>query len=188
MSLPASLGPLTRSRAWVLVGDHYQLPPLVTNSEAAERGYGESLFRRLCEAHPQVRHALLTHTHTHAHTYTYTHTHTHTHTRTHIHTHTHVTTSVSHVIEERFWGQRGVCKGARVCVCVCVVLQAVVTLRRQYRMAAPIMSLSNTLIYSGALQCGSESVATQQLTLPCWETLQSVIGPEHTWVLQVSRS
>lgn len=41
------------------VGDHYQLPPLVQSAAAAQGGLGESLFRRLCEAHPQVRCLLL---------------------------------------------------------------------------------------------------------------------------------
>ena len=36
------------------VGDHYQLPPLVTNPAAEAGGLGRSLFRILCEAHPQV--------------------------------------------------------------------------------------------------------------------------------------
>jgi hypothetical protein len=38
---------------FVLVGDHYQLPPLVLNAEAKELGMGVSLFKRLSEAHPQ---------------------------------------------------------------------------------------------------------------------------------------
>lgn len=42
------------ARAFVLVGDHNQLPPLVTSSEAREAGFAESLFQRLSEAHPQV--------------------------------------------------------------------------------------------------------------------------------------
>ena len=42
-------------RAFTLVGDHYQLPPLVTSKAAEEGGLGVSLFKRLCEAHPQVR-------------------------------------------------------------------------------------------------------------------------------------
>jgi DNA replication ATP-dependent helicase Dna2 len=37
------------------VGDHYQLSPLVVSPRAAEGGLGTSLFRRLCEAQPQVR-------------------------------------------------------------------------------------------------------------------------------------
>jgi superfamily I DNA and/or RNA helicase len=36
------------------VGDHYQLPPLVANPAAEAGGLGRSLFRILCEAHPQV--------------------------------------------------------------------------------------------------------------------------------------
>jgi len=38
----------------VLVGDHYQLPPLVRNREARKGGLDISLFRRLSEAHPHA--------------------------------------------------------------------------------------------------------------------------------------
>ena len=41
-------------RAFTLVGDHHQLPPLVTSRAAEEGGLGISLFKRLCDAHPQV--------------------------------------------------------------------------------------------------------------------------------------
>ena len=54
VSLPAVLGPLTLARSFLLVGDHYQLPPLVTSRQAAQSGLGTSLFRRLSEAAPQV--------------------------------------------------------------------------------------------------------------------------------------
>ena len=46
-------------RAFTLVGDHYQLPPLVTSRAAEEGGLGISLFKRLCDAHPQVYIVLL---------------------------------------------------------------------------------------------------------------------------------
>lgn len=52
ISTPAVLAPLLKARSFVLVGDHYQLSPLVTSPEAAAQGYGVSLFRRLSEAHP----------------------------------------------------------------------------------------------------------------------------------------
>lgn len=39
---------------FILVGDHYQLPPLVRNPEAREGGLDISLFKLLCEAHPQA--------------------------------------------------------------------------------------------------------------------------------------
>ena len=54
ISVPAVLGPLMLARAFLLVGDHYQLSPLVTSAEAQRQGFGTSLFRRLSEAHPQV--------------------------------------------------------------------------------------------------------------------------------------
>ncbi|KAF3447603.1 hypothetical protein FNV43_RR12790 [Rhamnella rubrinervis] len=53
-TLPVSLGPLMFASTFVLVGDHYQLPPLVQSTEARENGMGVSLFRRLSEAHPQA--------------------------------------------------------------------------------------------------------------------------------------
>ncbi|GAU13084.1 hypothetical protein TSUD_173840 [Trifolium subterraneum] len=57
-TLPVSLGPLRFASTFVLVGDHYQLPPLVHSTEARENGMGMSLFCRLSEAHPQAISAL----------------------------------------------------------------------------------------------------------------------------------
>ncbi|KAK3035488.1 hypothetical protein RJ639_034458 [Escallonia herrerae] len=57
-TLPVSLGPLMFASKFVLVGDHYQLPPLVQSTEARENGMGVSLFCRLSEAHPQAISAL----------------------------------------------------------------------------------------------------------------------------------
>ncbi|EXB70693.1 DNA2-like helicase [Morus notabilis] len=57
-TLPVSLGPLMFASKFVLVGDHYQLPPLVQSVEARENGLGVSLFRRLSESHPQAISAL----------------------------------------------------------------------------------------------------------------------------------
>ncbi len=48
------IGPLRCGRRFVLVGDHHQLPPLVRNRDAADAGFDVSLFKRLCEAHPQA--------------------------------------------------------------------------------------------------------------------------------------
>ncbi|MED6209254.1 hypothetical protein PIB30_053003 [Stylosanthes scabra] len=53
-TLPVSLGPLTFASMFVLVGDHYQLPPLVQSTEAQENGMGISLFCRLSETHPEA--------------------------------------------------------------------------------------------------------------------------------------
>ncbi|URE06000.1 DNA replication factor Dna2 [Musa troglodytarum] len=57
-TLPVSLGPLMLASKFVLVGDHYQLPPLVQSTEARENGMCISLFCRLSEAHPQAISAL----------------------------------------------------------------------------------------------------------------------------------
>ncbi|XP_020577562.1 DNA replication ATP-dependent helicase/nuclease DNA2 isoform X2 [Phalaenopsis equestris] len=58
ITLPVSLGPLMLASTFVLVGDHYQLPPLVQSTEARENGMAVSLFCRLSEAHPQAISAL----------------------------------------------------------------------------------------------------------------------------------
>ncbi len=48
------MGPLRFADTFVLAGDHYQLPPLVRNMEARKRGLENSLFRILCDAHPEA--------------------------------------------------------------------------------------------------------------------------------------
>ncbi|KAK6140588.1 hypothetical protein DH2020_025671 [Rehmannia glutinosa] len=58
ITLPVSLGPLMFASKFVLVGDHYQLPPLVQSPEAKENGMSVSLFCRLSEAHPHAIAAL----------------------------------------------------------------------------------------------------------------------------------
>jgi DNA replication ATP-dependent helicase Dna2 len=54
ITLPVCLGPIRMAQRFILVGDHYQLPPLVQNKEAMEGGLDVSLFKMLCEAHPQA--------------------------------------------------------------------------------------------------------------------------------------
>lgn len=49
---PVVLGALRCADTFVLVGDHYQLPPLVASVQARKEGMDVSLFRRLSEAHP----------------------------------------------------------------------------------------------------------------------------------------
>lgn len=54
VSMPLSLGPLSFCEKFVLVGDHFQLPPLVTHPNAEiKKGLLRSLFQILAEAHPQ---------------------------------------------------------------------------------------------------------------------------------------
>ena len=54
ITLPTCLGPLRFADKFVLVGDHFQLPPLVKSSRARKGGLDVSLFRRLSEAHPHA--------------------------------------------------------------------------------------------------------------------------------------
>lgn len=52
ITLPVCIGPIRMARTFVLVGDHYQLPPLVQNQEAQEGGLDISLFKTLSDDHP----------------------------------------------------------------------------------------------------------------------------------------
>ncbi|CAD0089321.1 unnamed protein product [Aureobasidium vineae] len=53
ITLPVCLGPIRMANTFVLVGDHYQLPPLVQNREAQEGGLDISLFKLLSDRHPE---------------------------------------------------------------------------------------------------------------------------------------
>jgi DNA replication ATP-dependent helicase Dna2 len=54
LTLPICLGPISLCKIFVLVGDIYQLPPLVRSNEAKRKGLDVSLFKYLAEAHPQA--------------------------------------------------------------------------------------------------------------------------------------
>ncbi|KAJ1653612.1 DNA replication endonuclease-helicase Dna2 [Dispira simplex] len=54
ITLPVCLGPLRFADTFILVGDHYQLPPLVRTTEARLQGLAVSLFKQLSEAHPEA--------------------------------------------------------------------------------------------------------------------------------------
>ena len=102
ITLPVCLGPIGLAKKFVLVGDHYQLPPLVQNKEAAEGGLDVSLFKLLSDTQPS----------------------------------------------------------------------SVVNLEHQYRMCSDIMSLSNTLIYSGRLKCGTQAIASRAISIPDFPALK----------------
>jgi superfamily I DNA and/or RNA helicase len=127
MVLPAALAPLLKSRSFVLVGDHNQLPPLVINKQAEAGGLGESLFKRLSDAHPQASTGPLLAA-------------------------TCILIMLCPLTRTQF--QPGLLL-IRVTSRVLVPLQAVVSLPVQYRMAEDIMLLPNTLIYNHALRCGN---------------------------------
>lgn len=44
VSLPISLGAILKSKRFILVGDHYQLSPMVKSPVAREENLGDSLF------------------------------------------------------------------------------------------------------------------------------------------------
>lgn len=50
ITLPTALGPLRFADKFVLVGDHYQLPPIVKNHHARKAGLDVSLFKLLSDA------------------------------------------------------------------------------------------------------------------------------------------
>lgn len=52
VTLPVCLGPIRMAKTFILVGDHFQLPPLVQNKEAQQGGLDVSLFKLLSDAHP----------------------------------------------------------------------------------------------------------------------------------------
>ncbi|GME23035.1 DNA replication factor Dna2 [Neofusicoccum parvum] len=54
ITLPVCLGPIRMAKRFILVGDHYQLPPLVQNKEAQEGGLDISMFKLLSESQPDA--------------------------------------------------------------------------------------------------------------------------------------
>lgn len=54
ITLPVCIGPLRFADRFVLVGDHFQLPPLVKDVDARAGGLDVSLFMLLSEKHPQA--------------------------------------------------------------------------------------------------------------------------------------
>ncbi|EZF34348.1 hypothetical protein H101_02103 [Trichophyton interdigitale H6] len=104
ITLPVCLGPIRMAKTFILVGDHYQLPPLVQSKKAIEGGLDLSLFKLLCDMHPS----------------------------------------------------------------------SVVNLEHQYRMCEEVMLLSNTLIYSNHLKCGTPAIATRSLSIPNIDGLKRI--------------
>lgn len=77
-----------------------------------------------------------------------------------------------------FCSWQAICAGVKLLL---LAIQAVIQLSAQYRMAAPIMALANSLFYGGTLRCGDASVAQSQIHIPNAECLCSF----PSWVQQV---
>lgn len=54
VTLPTCIGPLRHADKFILVGDHYQLSPLVKSADALDGGLDLSLFKYLCELYPSA--------------------------------------------------------------------------------------------------------------------------------------
>lgn len=49
---PVSIIPIMYSKRFIMIGDYYQLNPMIKSYEADKKGMSISLFRKLCEKHP----------------------------------------------------------------------------------------------------------------------------------------
>lgn len=49
---PMAIGPILLAQKFIMIGDYYQLNPLVKSSLAERKGLGVSLFEKLCKKHP----------------------------------------------------------------------------------------------------------------------------------------
>ena len=52
ISEPLAVGPILLAKKFVMIGDYYQLNPLVKSVLAEKKGMGLSLFEKLCKTHP----------------------------------------------------------------------------------------------------------------------------------------
>lgn len=52
ISEPLAIGPIILAKKFVMIGDHFQLNPLVKSFLAERKGMGVSLFEKLCKKHP----------------------------------------------------------------------------------------------------------------------------------------
>jgi DNA replication ATP-dependent helicase Dna2 len=51
ISEPLSVGPILLAKKFIMIGDYYQLNPLVKSHLAEKKGMGVSLFEKLCKKH-----------------------------------------------------------------------------------------------------------------------------------------
>lgn len=49
-----ALGPILMSEKFIMIGDYYQLNPLIKSKAADREGMGVSLFEKLCKKHPDA--------------------------------------------------------------------------------------------------------------------------------------
>jgi len=54
ISEPLQIGPILLSRKFILVGDYFQSRPEVKSRRAEKRGFGISMFEKLCRKFPKA--------------------------------------------------------------------------------------------------------------------------------------
>lgn len=53
VSEPLAVGPILLAEKFIMIGDYYQLNPLVKSILAEKKGMGYSLFEKLCKKNPE---------------------------------------------------------------------------------------------------------------------------------------
>ena len=51
ISEPLAIGPILKAEKFIMIGDYYQLNPLIKSHLAARKGMEVSLFEKLCKKH-----------------------------------------------------------------------------------------------------------------------------------------
>lgn len=161
MTQPVCIGPLLFAKgAFVLVGDHYQLPPL----QRAAVGTGRRLTK-LDSDHHSVRGS----EHTSNGAYTPIHGNGENENgnaggdaqidaKVRDQRSAGYFRSTHHRLSPKYMSEESLFR--RLCV---RHPQAMVLLARQYRMADGIMNLCNELVYSGSMQCGDRAIGSRRL-------------------------
>ncbi len=50
---PLAIGPILQAQKFIMIGDYFQLNPLVKSFLSERKGMGVSMFEKLCKTHPE---------------------------------------------------------------------------------------------------------------------------------------